>query len=44
MRGIYNFILETNHILQLQFKVHVMIFPTLNILYSSKYVRSAQCG
>jgi len=42
MHGIYNYIPETNHVstlysaaavVLLQFKVHVMLFPMLNVLY-----------
>jgi hypothetical protein len=42
MRGIYNYVPETNHvflvynviaILLLQFMVHVMLFPIINVLY-----------
>jgi hypothetical protein len=41
MQGIYNYISETNHlsgiynatILLLQCKVHVMLFPMINVLY-----------
>jgi hypothetical protein len=42
MQGIYNYITETNHvsrsynvaaILWLQFMTHVMVFPTLNVVY-----------
>jgi hypothetical protein len=42
MQGIYNYVLETNHvsrvysvaaILHLQLMLHVMFFPTLNVLY-----------
>jgi hypothetical protein len=42
MHGIYNYLPDTNHasrvisvanILPLQFMVHVMLFPMLNVLY-----------
>jgi hypothetical protein len=42
MQGIYNYIPETNHVsrvhsdatvLYLQFVLHVMLFPTLNVLH-----------
>jgi hypothetical protein len=59
MQGIYNYVPETNFVSRvysavdityLQFKMHVMLLPILNVLYfyistlRSKYACSAQYG